>query len=239
MAKPEKIQELQASLACTLMLPLEKIQIDALYSVTAAGTRTRLPIDPRSFAMSSNGETGCFLPNRTATTGPRRLRLLQATGDHIQVDYTIVEPPQEITELSMAQLSTILASSPVMTEMSASVGGTGVEAAAPAGDAAPAPSSGAESLSSSATPLGSMIAYGVGAAGGFTIFIAIAVMIRMRNKQKETKTTSVTEVPQSTVRVIVLDNATQFNPLHVHPQLNLTTGISEYRIAQDPRHSRV
>jgi hypothetical protein len=237
MTKPEKIQELQASIACTLLLPLEKIQIEAIYRVVT-GVRTKLPVEPRDLAMSSNGEAGCFLPTRTTNSGTRRLRALQASNEQIQVDYNIVEPPQEIADLSVSDLSTILASSTVMTEMSASVGGTGVEAAPPA-DAAPAPSSGT-SLAPTDTKKGpitltEMIAFAVGGGGGFVALIAVAVAAhRHLNKKKE-------PVPVSQpVRVVVLDHKmAATNPMFVAIQTDRFNNVAERRVAAAPQKSRV
>jgi hypothetical protein len=105
---PEKFQEIQMSLACTLRLALEKIR---LTNITI--TDPRLPtviIDATRFLLSSNGTVGCFKIERntsnttaaTAATNTRTgLRRLQATtGSQVQVDYYIVEPPTEILALT-------------------------------------------------------------------------------------------------------------------------------------------
>jgi hypothetical protein len=252
MSKPERIQELQASLACTLLLPLEKIQISALYSVNSAGVRTKLPVDPSTLSLSSNGETGCFLPNRTANAG-RRLRQLQA-AEQIQVDYNIVEPPQEIADLSVSDLSTILASSTVMMEMSASVGGTGVEAAPqPPPDAAaagPSPSSSALSATSSTgNTLTSYIAYGVGIGGGFVAMVALAIAVhRWVKGRTNLPTMDVAPAPvilqgnpTGPVQIMVLETSRMINPLYTasgQGQVYFYDG-GERRVAATPQKSRV
>ncbi len=136
LAAPAKIQELQASLACTLMMPLENIRIRTISVQYSNGTTYVLPFDPTAYQLSSNGQAGCFVQDRS--NGTRLRRRLQIASSQISVDYVIVDPPAEITALTTADLTTVLASSSVLVDVVASVGGTQIEAADVEPAAAPA-----------------------------------------------------------------------------------------------------
>jgi hypothetical protein len=127
----EKIQELQASLACALRMPIDKIRIRKFYRVTSDGAKEALAVNPEDFYIIGDGTEGCYTVN---ATGARRLQvqggLSEARGESVEVEYVIVEPPQAIVELSTAQLTTVLATSDAMVSTVQSVGSTGIEAAA-------------------------------------------------------------------------------------------------------------
>ncbi len=137
--QPEKIQEIQMSLACALRLPLENIRITNITLIDIRGL-TNI-INAARFYMSSNGSVGCYVVGTISRTA-RRLRTLQTASSSAQVDYYIVEPTADILSLSQAEFSSVMESSAMITDLSASVGSSGilVNSEAPLAGAAPAPS---------------------------------------------------------------------------------------------------
>jgi hypothetical protein len=149
MAKPERVQQMQASLACTLRIPLENIRIQNITTTDAAGRKSRIPIDPATVMMVGDGSTECydFSANR------RMLRSLTATGGAIEVDYTIVNPTDAILTMDTTQFNDVISQSPIMIAAAISVGGTGASAQAVDSQKVDAPVPSA-SASASASPQG-------------------------------------------------------------------------------------
>jgi hypothetical protein len=118
--KPEIIQKLQASLACTLRTALENILIeDITFMNTETNEMARINIDPTDYMMSSNGSKECFEFTSNTEDANRRL---QVTGTIVNVDYLVVEPSQEILVLNTDQLDQIITSSPDLTALAQSIG---------------------------------------------------------------------------------------------------------------------
>jgi hypothetical protein len=121
--EPQKIQEIQASIACTLRMPLEKIRIDTITILTiSTGERQKVAIDPSDYMMDSNGTVVCYQIAASA----RLLRALQSTDIQVDIDYLIVEPSVDILSLNASQFAEILKASPVIQTFAQSVGSTGV-----------------------------------------------------------------------------------------------------------------
>jgi hypothetical protein len=119
MTRPEKLQDLQASLACSLRLPVENIRIQNITMTRADGSR--LVIRPDFIPLSSNGSaTHCFTIARPA------LRRLQATSSSATIDYYIVDPSVEILSLTPEEFSTIVGTSSGVNAVATSVGASGV-----------------------------------------------------------------------------------------------------------------
>ena len=119
--KPEKIQEIQASLACTLRLPLEKIRINTIRFVNVSTGIGRLAhIDPSMYLLDSAGSAECFM----FTSATRNLQSTKGTLDEkVEIDYFIVNPPIEIASLNQTEFNDILKQSPVLKSFVESVGG--------------------------------------------------------------------------------------------------------------------
>jgi hypothetical protein len=121
--EPQKIQEIQASIACTLRMPLEKIRIDTITILTiSTGERQKVAIDPSDYMMDSNGTVVCYQIAASA----RLLRALQSTDIQVDIDYLIVEPSVDVLSLNASQFAEILKASPVIQTFAQSVGSTGV-----------------------------------------------------------------------------------------------------------------
>ena len=129
-AKPERIQQVQASLACTLRMPLENIRIQNItVTDSATATEIRVPVDPSAFMMVGDGSSDCY-DFRNLTNG-RRLRALSgSTTGAIHIDYAIVAPSDEILAMDTVQFNDVLSKSSVLVAASTAVGGRGVTATA-------------------------------------------------------------------------------------------------------------
>jgi hypothetical protein len=200
--QPEKIQEIQMSLACALRLPLEKIRVNNITLTDARGIRT--VIDAARFFLSSNGTVRCYVigtigadnatPAASAgavsgSDGRASLRRLQAAAGSSQaeVDYYIVEPPTEVLALTSSEFSSVVQSSSAMADLSASVGSTGVlalsessmmsssSAQIAAGGASNAPTSGSGSGSGSSAGSAVSNSAVIGAAVGAVAMAALVV----------------------------------------------------------------
>jgi hypothetical protein len=188
--RPEKIQEIQMTLACTLRLPLEKIRVTNITLTDARGIRT--VIDAARFALSSNGTVGCYVVGSvgaasSGSDGRVSLRRLQAANSQAEVDYYIVEPPTEVLALTPTEFSAIVESSPALADLSASVGSSGVlalseaslaVASAPGGSAPASTNGGAASVSNAA-----MIGGAVGGVAMATLVVAAVVGFTQMHKR--------------------------------------------------------
>ena len=218
MQQPDVIQELQASLACTLNLPLDNIRIQNI-TVRRDGAAPQV-IDVSTFPqLRSNGSGGCFRPmaNAPAVAATRRLRALQQQqqSSSVDVDYYIVDPTDDILALSTAEFSTVLSNSAPMSEIAASVGSSGVTAVATEPTAAgPGSSAAATTTNASGIQVGSLVG---GVVGGIALCVAAftAYKLATRNRRSGAVRLQGTSVAQS--RVILVDNT---NPLQVHASNN-------------------
>ena len=159
--KPEKVQNLQMSIACALRLPLEQVRIQTIRRLDAAtGATTPIEIDLLSIALQSNGTVVCYKIDSI----PQVARLLQgsaATKSTVQVDYAIVDPPKEVLMLNTTEFKELVASSLVIREAAQSVGSASVsaeivEVTGPTGPAGPSstPIAPAASAEVPAMPIG-------------------------------------------------------------------------------------
>jgi hypothetical protein len=126
MSKPEKIQDMQASLACALRMPLENIRITAILVVDEKGITTKLDVEPTKFMMMGDGEIGCYSRNKTASRRLGSLRQLQSKG-YINVDYSIIQPSDDILLMDTTQMNSVIANSPIMLDVAFSIGSSSVE----------------------------------------------------------------------------------------------------------------
>jgi hypothetical protein len=129
-AKPERIQQMQASLACTLRMPLENIRIQNITATDAAGRKTRIDVDPVAFMMVGDGSTDCYDFRNMTTDSRRMLRALSGSSGAIEIDYAIVNPSDAILTMDTSQFNDVIRQSPVIFAAVAAVGGTSVTAQA-------------------------------------------------------------------------------------------------------------
>ena len=103
-------------------MPLDKLYINNITRIVG-GVKEIIPVDTTKYRLTGNS-TECLVKSA------RRLRQLQgsSSSESVQVDYTVLDPPQEYVDLTSDDLTTILATSDVVTSVAASVGGTSVSA---------------------------------------------------------------------------------------------------------------
>jgi hypothetical protein len=228
--EPQKIQEVQASIACTLRMPLEKIRIETITILTlSTGERVDIQIDPSEYLMSSNGTVVCY---EIAGSGRLlRSRRLQNTDTQVDIDYLIVQPPIEILALNTSEFAAIISSSPAIQSVAQSVGSSGVASevtvATYAGIQVP------QTPASTSTSSFKFPTYGIGILGGAGGIIVLAGFIGAAyyfTKKAKKQASPVQTQPQR--RVVFVDEMTlsnmprpsilgrsastrtQFNPLH-------------------------
>jgi hypothetical protein len=93
--KPEKLQEIQAKIACALRLSLEQIELRNISIARITGKLEVLDIDLSMARLISNGLSSCMILTDNVVDQPTLRRQLMAT-DSIVVSYDIINPPEEI-----------------------------------------------------------------------------------------------------------------------------------------------
>jgi hypothetical protein len=198
--EPQKVQEIQASIACTLRMPLEKIRVENITILTiSTGERTKVAVDPSDFMMESNGTVVCY----EVASSARLLRALQSTDIQVDVDYLIVKPTADILALNTSQFAEIIRTSPVIQTLAQSVGSTGVAAEVTVASYAGIQSAAAAPISPSSQMQFPTYGIGIlGGGGGLIVFASLGVGYYMyKRKQKKIKSPLQTTSPAA-VRVV-------------------------------------
>ena len=231
--EPQKIQEVQASIACTLHLPLEKIRIESIKILTlSTGVSTDIQIDPTDYLMSSNGTVVCY--ETVSEARLLRSRRLQNTDTQIDINYLIVNPTIEILALNATEFAAVIQSSPSIQTLAQSVGSSGVASevtvATYAGIQVP------QTIQSSAASSFTFPTYGIGVlggVGGLLVLSGFIVSVYYVKKHYKKQKSPVQSAQQPQRRVVFVDELTpanmarppsmlgrthsmraQFNPLH-------------------------
>lgn len=242
--RPETIQQVQASLACSLRLPLENVRITNITVVSGTGTRRPIQLDPSAYALTSNGNKECLqILNDTAS--PVRRRRLQGSsgGDTVVVDYAIVNPPVEIVALTATELTTILTESPTMTTVAANVGSSGVVVTTEgsANNAGGQPSAPPTATDDSSPSVPSWAAAAGGAAAGAAIVIAVVSLVSILRRRGARRVpppppprrTAFPTSPQ--VHVVYPGNAAHIYMNPVAAQTLRTAPSPSHRMIYEPR----
>ena len=184
--KPSKVQELQASLACTLRLPLEKIRIESISLFdTTTGVRTPINVDPSLYSLVSQaGEIGC-LEFAASARRMRRMQQSPSTGQQVDVDYLIVQPPPEILMLNATEFAAVIQASPVVATMAASVGSSGVASTVTVEQYAGIQTSAAQQSAPLSSASSAFPGYGIGllsAGGALLVLSATGAAIALKMK---------------------------------------------------------
>jgi hypothetical protein len=213
--KPQKVQEIQATLACTLRLPLEKVRINKIAFVNiSTGDRRLALIDPTLYLLDSAGSVECYSFSSSDQT--RSLQSAKSSNDEkVEIDYFIVNPPVEIITMNQTEFTEVLRQSPVLKTLVQSIGGDSKDissavmfenyAAAAVVGPSPSPLVARDSSSSFNFP-----AYGIGilgAAGGLVAIIAIMVVLgKRRARSFDAFTSSAPPMPTTANPVFVVTN---------------------------------
>ena len=182
--KPEKLQEIQASIACSLRMPIENVRIMNITVLQRDGSRK--VIIPDFTPLSGNGSVQCFTLIKNNAQRLLRSRTLQQTGS-VDIDYIIIDPSVDILSLTPTEFAAIMGDSPSIASVAASVGSTGVSVS----------SESAQSSTETTTSSGSPVNIGA-IAGGIVGSIAIAIVgiatYKITTRKKRIVSTATTEV---------------------------------------------
>jgi hypothetical protein len=222
MAKPEKIQDMQASLACTLRMPLENIRITSITYVDEKGNAQKLDVDPTKFMMMGDGDIGCYSRNKTATARRLRVERVLQTKGSIDIDYSIIQPSDDILSMDTTQMNDVIGNSPIMLEIATSVGSASVENSAveAAYNAAPSTNPGqSEGAGSTFAQFQGMVGGGI---AGFLVFAGLLMAVTFYYKENKRKKRLLKEqkdkpvVVQQPKQIILQFNGEQIqNPMSV------------------------
>ena len=171
---PEKIQEIQAALACALHTPLENIEIQSIRSPSTI-------IDFSMARMSSNGAILCMIANNTAKKSINRrnlMRQLQAS-DNIIITYDIINPPEPV--LTVDNLVVAVASDTTITAFADSIGASVVSNTSPPPAYVSQPN---------------IAGIVIGIVCGVSFLIAIVAVVNARYRRKSTHTRSIVRTVQ-------------------------------------------
>jgi hypothetical protein len=215
--KPAKVQEIQASLACTLRMPLEKIRINEITILTiSTGEIRKASINTQDFMMSSQGQVTCLDFSGSA----RRLsfRKLQNSDERVDINYIIVQPTADILVLNTADFTNIITTSPSLQSFSQSVGSTGISTSITAPEAQDVQQSPTQAQTTTQFPT---YAIAIIAVGGACIVVGLTIFgaIKYYRLQKKRKNRVPVQAPSSPV--LILDTNQMF--------------IDEYSIVETPR----
>lgn len=215
--RPEKLQEIQAKIACALRIPLEHIEITNITIQRGlSGLEEIVHTDLSIARLSSSGLVQCMLI-RT-----RRLRNLQGSSsseDTVNVNYDIIAPTEEIMT---ADFATVISSDVGINELAISMGGGSVS-----GGQSPTTSS---TSSTNGTSAVNTVGIGIGVACGFIVLITLSVMISRLQSRRRTGGQRITGRP-SVSRVVILS---QENPIVSAPSFH-----ESHRVVFKPHGARV
>jgi hypothetical protein len=219
-AKPERIQQMQASLACTLRMPLENVRIQNITVTDASGRKSRVPVDPTAFMMVGDGSSDCYDFSNMTTDSRRMLRALSGNSGVIEVDYVIVNPSDAILTMDTTQFNEVISQSPIMIAAAISVGGTGVTAQAVDTRQVAGPSPSTSPLSSG-EGMDLRMVLGVGI-GGVAFIATVSIIITFYYKEAKRSKRLLREAEAKVTtgpRVVMVyseENHHMTNPLSVH-----------------------
>jgi hypothetical protein len=211
--RPAKLQEIQASIACAVRMPLENIEIKNI-TIRRALTGLEEPVvaDLSVARLNSNGSVQCLVireqPRLRLRLRLRQVRRLQTTEDSVNVQYDIVAPTEDAMT---TDLGSVLSGDATMNALASSVGGTSVVATT-GGQQQPQPQPQPPSSPTTSASSVNMIGGIVGAVGG-VIAIAVAGAMIVQSQRNRNRTVSATTRTAHSSSVIVV---TQENPI-THP----------------------
>jgi hypothetical protein len=242
--QPQKIQEVQASIACTLRMPLEKIRIESIKILTlSTGERADIQVDPTNYMMSSNGTVVCYEVGGSARL--LRSRRLQNTDTQVDINYLIVNPTIEILALNATEFAAVIQSSPSIQTVAQSVGSSGVASEVTVATYAGIQSPESSSISTSSSQF-QFPTYGagiLGGVGGLLVLSGFIVSVYHVKKHYKKQKSPLQSAQQPQHRVVFVDEMslsniprpsmlgraqsmrTQFNPLQAAKAAKAATAV--------------
>lgn len=244
--KPEKMQQIQASLACVLRQPLENILIRNITRMFADGRIEPVEFDAAAAALSSNGAIVCLTKNAGPAPAPARLlRNLQEVTSTTSVDYAVLNPSNDLLSLDQTTFASVVSNSQELNNLASAVGSSGVTAVVPAEIAVSAAQpisapAGASPAAGAAAASNSMNVGGMagGIVGGVLCAAAIGIAVLTIRSQRRKRAATLARPSSSMITrtpvVIVTPNpvndmsgATAYRSQRVvgfNPQYTRTTG---------------
>ena len=222
--RPAKLQEIQATIACAVRMPLENIEIKNITIRRAlTGVEEPVNVDLSVARLRSNGSVQCMVV-RTSAPAQRRLRRSLQTEDSVNVQYDIVAPTEDAMT---TDLDTALTGDATMNAIASSVGSTTLVATT--GQTQPQPQ---QQPQQQTTPSSNINTIGViiGSVGGLIAVIAVSALVvqTQRNRRNTVSATTRTSHSQSVIMV------TQENPIS-HP----ANATQSQRVVFTPYGARV
>ena len=221
--RPAKLQEIQATIACAVRMPLENIEIKNITIRRAlTGVEEPVNVDLSVARLRSNGSVQCMVV-RTSAPAQRRLRRSLQTEDSVNVQYDIVAPTEDAMT---TDLDTALTGDATMNAIASSVGSTSIVATT--GGQQQQPQQQQQPTSSSNINTIGVI---IGSVGGLIAVIAVSALVvqTQRNRRNTVSATTRTSHSQSVIMV------TQENPI-----THTTSSVQQsQRIVFTPNGARV
>jgi hypothetical protein len=224
--RPAKLQEIQATIACAVRMPLENIEIKNITIRRAlTGVEEPVNVDLSVARLRSNGSVQCMVV-RTSAPAQRRLRRSLQTEDSVNVQYDIIAPTEDAMT---TDLDTALTGDATMNAIASSVGSTTLVATTggqPQGTSAPP-----ASTQSTTKDMGT-IGIIVGTVGGVIAVAAISALVihSQRVRKQSVRANMRSRASQSPVVMI-----TQENPI-----THTTSSVQQsQRIVFSPNGARV
>jgi hypothetical protein len=129
--QPDKLQQLQASLACALQTPLENIQIINITYIDSQGTHTYIRYDKSIPRLSSNGSVACYVQSNSTIPTSRRLSRNLETTEQTVIDYAIIDPSIDIVAMNPSIFTeSVIGSGPIQ-DLAQQLGSTGLSVIVP------------------------------------------------------------------------------------------------------------
>lgn len=221
--RPAKLQEIQASIACAIRMPLENIEIKNITIRRAlTGVEEPVKVDLSVARLQSNGTVQCLVVGTSAPAQRRLRRHLQTTEDSVNVQYDIIAPTEDAM---ITDLNTALTGDATMNAIASSVGSTSIVATT--GQTQQQPQQIASSSSSSSINNVGVI---IGSVGGLIAVIAVSALIVQTQRSRRNTVSATTRMSHAPSVIMV----TQENPIS-HPA-NVT---QSQRVVFTPYGARV
>jgi hypothetical protein len=219
--RPAKLQEIQASIACAVRMPLENIEIKNITIRRAlTGLEEPVNVDLSVARLRSNGSVQCMVV-RTSAPAQRRLRRLQQE-DTVNVQYDIVAPTEDAMT---TDLDTALTGDATMNAIASSVGGTSVVATTGQTQQQQQPQQ-QTTPSSNINTIGIII----GSVGGLIAVIALSALVVQTQRNRRSTVSATTRASHAPSVIVV----TQENPIS-HP----ANATQSQRVVFTPYGARV
>jgi hypothetical protein len=221
------LQQITASIACALRLPLEQIQLKNI-TKRVGNNVTVIVFDPSLVVLSSNGIAVCFVAG-----GRRLLRRLSTTDTSLDIQYIVIDPTLSLLSMNPAEFSSVVGSDPAIQSLVTTLEGSGAAVEAPpelalATDSVPAPAAPSDATGASITvPVVVGVVLGAAVISGF---VAAGVVLFL-NRTRKPSLPAATASKSPAVLYVVPEAVNTVNPM--------SGPTSQTRMTFQPQGTRV